>query len=93
MKPVLEVKGLWKSYRLGERQAGYRSLSDTIMEGCGSEEAQTRTLWALSDIEFSLQQGKRQASSGEMGQENPLCSKSLPASPHQQGVRSPCEAV
>lgn len=71
--PAIEVHGLGKQYRIGESQAGYRTLRDTLVDGLrapfrrmskmvrGEAYAGTElhsSIWALKDIFLCVEQGE-----------------------------------
>jgi lipopolysaccharide transport system ATP-binding protein len=73
MKPAISVQNLSKCYRLGaRRQAGYRTLRETIMDAAGAswrgltrlarrgkaEAGGPSTLWALNDVSFEIRPGE-----------------------------------
>jgi lipopolysaccharide transport system ATP-binding protein len=72
MKPAIQVEQLSKSYRIGARQAEYRTLRESLMEGLaapwrrlfgrgaavGSRSAATEEIWALKDVSFEVQAGE-----------------------------------
>lgn len=65
MKPVIEIKHLYKKYRLGQN-FGYLSLRDTITDYLKkplniihpSPKLRKNEFWALRDITFSVNQGE-----------------------------------
>lgn len=58
MKPVIEVKQLWKEYRIGGQEKGrYLSLRDTLT-GLFKARAPEQSFWALKDVDFSIQPGE-----------------------------------
>ena len=60
MKPVIEVSGLSKKYRLGEKNPKSLSeLAGRFWENAfgGKDKNPATTLWALKDVNFEIQQG------------------------------------
>jgi lipopolysaccharide transport system ATP-binding protein len=62
-RAVIEVEGLAKQYRLGQLQAGYDTLRDSISHGInrmlGREHLPpAETIWALRDVSFGVEQGE-----------------------------------
>ena len=65
MKPIIEVKGLSKQYRIGTREP-YKTLRDTIVNAVkaplrvfyrnGADE--DNTVWALKDVSFEVNEGE-----------------------------------
>ena len=64
MKPIIQVEGLGKQYRLGSQQAPYGSLRDTL---AGLLRAPLRrfqqngkqpTIWAVRDVNFQIEPGE-----------------------------------
>jgi lipopolysaccharide transport system ATP-binding protein len=60
---VIEVEGLSKRYRLGQLQAGYDTLRDTIAHGANrllnrEHRPPAEEIWALDDVSFSVEQGE-----------------------------------
>jgi lipopolysaccharide transport system ATP-binding protein len=60
---VIEVEGLSKRYRLGQLQAGYDTLRDTIAHGANrllsrEHRPPPEEIWALDDVSFSVEQGE-----------------------------------
>jgi lipopolysaccharide transport system ATP-binding protein len=60
---VIEVEGLSKRYRLGQLQAGYDTLRDTIAHGANrllnrEHRPAAEEIWALDDVSFSVEQGE-----------------------------------
>jgi lipopolysaccharide transport system ATP-binding protein len=54
---AVSVEQLGKAYRLGARQAAYRTLRDAVSERRRSR-GKRETLWALRDVSFSIPQGQ-----------------------------------
>jgi lipopolysaccharide transport system ATP-binding protein len=60
---VIEVEGLSKRYRLGQLQAGYDTLRDTIAHGVNriahrEHRPAAEEIWALQDVSFTVEQGE-----------------------------------
>jgi lipopolysaccharide transport system ATP-binding protein len=60
---VIEAEGLSKRYRIGQLQAGYDTLRDTIAHGTNrvlrrEHRAHGEEIWALRDVAFSVKQGE-----------------------------------
>jgi lipopolysaccharide transport system ATP-binding protein len=56
MKPILEVRNLWKQYQIGGQQASYLSLRERLLQPF--QKQQTDTFWALQDINFDVYEGE-----------------------------------
>jgi lipopolysaccharide transport system ATP-binding protein len=56
MKPILEVRDLWKQYKIGGQQASYLSLRERLLQPF--QKQQTDTFWALQDINFDVYEGE-----------------------------------
>lgn len=56
MKPILEVRNLWKQYKIGGQQASYLSLRERLLQPF--QRQQTDTFWALQDINFDVYEGE-----------------------------------
>jgi lipopolysaccharide transport system ATP-binding protein len=56
LKPILEVKNLWKQYKIGGQQASYLSLRERLLQPFQRQEIDT--FWALQDINFDVHQGE-----------------------------------
>ncbi|MGB6037847.1 MAG: polysaccharide ABC transporter ATP-binding protein [Cryomorphaceae bacterium] len=63
MKPIAEVKGLWKEYRKGAQKEKYLSLRDSFFKTSVKKE----TFWALEDINFKVNAGDSLAIIGKNG--------------------------
>src|SRR5262245_16996883 len=73
-KPAIRVHNLSKLYRLGERQHGYRTLRETIVDAvkaplkrlrgqwsgvrCQVSDGKRQEFWALKDVSFEVQPGE-----------------------------------
>ena len=74
MRPIITVQGVSKRYRLGQRDARYQTLRETLVKGVsgwmqnpwarltggGDRRAgeEDRDLWALRDVSFEVQPGE-----------------------------------
>jgi lipopolysaccharide transport system ATP-binding protein len=56
MKPILEVRNLWKQYKIGGQQASYLSLREKLLQPFKRQK--TDTFWALQDINFDIYEGE-----------------------------------
>lgn len=56
MKPILEVRNLWKQYKIGGQQASYLSLRERLLQPFKKQK--TDTFWALQDINFDVYEGE-----------------------------------
>lgn len=57
MKPILEVKNLWKSYQIGAKQERYLSLRDSMVGFLKNGWQRKETFWALQDLSFEVYPG------------------------------------
>jgi lipopolysaccharide transport system ATP-binding protein len=55
LKPILEIKGLSKKYRIQAQAEPYLSLRDSLFRF--ARPAKKETFWALSDVSFEVQPG------------------------------------
>jgi homopolymeric O-antigen transport system ATP-binding protein len=60
---VIEAEGLSKRYRIGQLQAGYHTLRDTIAHGTNrlvgrEHRPPAEEIWALRDVSFTVSQGE-----------------------------------
>ena len=63
MAIAIEAQGLSKRYRLGEFQAAYGTLSESLVHAgrllTGKEhKLETQELWALEDVSFTVEEGE-----------------------------------
>lgn len=66
MATVIRIEGLGKRYRLGERQAAYKTLRESLVRSFESLFARKRSgasaddpfLWALRDVDLSIEAGE-----------------------------------
>jgi len=56
MKPILEVRNLWKQYKIGGQQASYLSLREKLLQPFQRQKMDT--FWALQDINFDIFEGE-----------------------------------
>lgn len=66
MKPIIEVKGLWKEYRRGAQKEKYLSLRDQVFKSF-KPTAKKDTFNALEDINFEVHPGDSLAIIGKNG--------------------------
>lgn len=57
MKPILEVKHIWKAYTIGRQQERYLSFRDALVQRLRFQKSRQETFWALKDISFDVQEG------------------------------------
>jgi lipopolysaccharide transport system ATP-binding protein len=65
MKPIIEVKNLWKEYHRGAQKEKYLSLRENLFRRVKSNKKDT--FWALSDINFKVDSGDSLAIIGKNG--------------------------
>jgi homopolymeric O-antigen transport system ATP-binding protein len=63
MATVIAAEGLAKQYRLGQQQAAYGTLRESLAHVgrrlmAREQEAETQDVWALRDVTFEVQQGE-----------------------------------
>ncbi len=68
MKPIVRVQNLSKQYLLGEREAGYGTLRETIIDALrlplrrlrrhNGNASKDHTIWALNDVNFEVNRGE-----------------------------------
>lgn len=56
MKPILEVRDLWKQYKIGGQQNSYLSLRERLLKPF--QRQQMDTFWALQNIDFDVHEGE-----------------------------------
>ncbi|MFT7381838.1 MAG: lipopolysaccharide transport system ATP-binding protein [Roseivirga sp.] len=66
MKPIVEVKGLWKEYRRGAQKEKYLSLRDNVFSTFKPSKKK-ESFWALEDINFEVFPGDSLAIIGKNG--------------------------
>jgi len=65
MKPVIKVNSLSKQYRIGEAEASYQTIRETVsrtvrapLKGWRRNGKSRSTIWALNDVNFEVQSGE-----------------------------------
>ncbi|MEJ7645122.1 MAG: polysaccharide ABC transporter ATP-binding protein [Chryseolinea sp.] len=58
MKPILEIHGIGKRYRIGHQTNTYLSLRERMLDVFRFEKTEKEDFWALDDISFSLGRGE-----------------------------------
>ena len=67
MKPIIKVENLSKRYRIGDLDAGYATIREVIVErlagalrrlGRGARRSSGESIWALKDVNFTVQPGE-----------------------------------
>lgn len=56
MKPILEVRNLWKQYKIGGKKTSYLSLRERFVQSL--RKPKQETFWALKDINFDVYEGE-----------------------------------
>ena len=56
MKPILEVRNIWKSYKIGGTEERYLSLRDSL-SGMFRRKPPKEAFWALQDVSFDVYEG------------------------------------
>jgi lipopolysaccharide transport system ATP-binding protein len=71
--PIIKVKNLYKRYRIGAREKGYKTFRETIMEGLSApvrnlgrlrsltsfkEGDEANVIWVLKDVSFEVKEGE-----------------------------------
>jgi lipopolysaccharide transport system ATP-binding protein len=58
MKPILEVKGISKKFKISHNQQPYLSLRDSFSELFRNKEDVNEEFWALKDVSFDISSGE-----------------------------------
>lgn len=58
MKPILEVHGIAKKYRIEHLAGGYLSLRERVLKSMTFKRSKVDDFWALNDISFSVNPGE-----------------------------------
>ncbi len=56
MKPILEIQGISKKYRL-QHNAGYTSFRERILDAIKFRKNPMEDFWALNDVSFDVHEG------------------------------------
>jgi hypothetical protein len=90
---AIRVENLSKQYRIGARQAAYRTLGEALTDAvvapfCRERNPNSEYIWALKDVSFEVQRGEVVGITlAATGRGRPRCSRSSPASPSRRRVR------
>ena len=58
MKPIIEVRGICKAYRIGAKRQRYHSLRESIVDVFSWRWEKKQTFWALQDLSFNVMPGE-----------------------------------
>lgn len=58
MKPILEIQGISKKFRIQHLAGGYISLRERLVNVLKFEKTQTEDFWALKDVSFNVAPGE-----------------------------------
>jgi lipopolysaccharide transport system ATP-binding protein len=58
MKPILEIQGIGKKYRIRHQTTGYLSLRERLLQIVRFEYDQQEDFWALQDVSFTVEEGE-----------------------------------
>lgn len=58
MKPILEIQGVSKKYRIRHQGSSYLSLRDRMIDFFRMNKQSQEDFWALNDISFNVQRGE-----------------------------------
>lgn len=58
MKPILDIRNISKSYRIGKAQASYSSFRDDLGKMFRSQKSSTDLFYALRDVSFTIEPGE-----------------------------------
>jgi lipopolysaccharide transport system ATP-binding protein len=67
MKPILEIKGVSKKFRIRHDTHAYLNIRDSIASLFKGRTSSTEEFWALKDIDFSVQPGEAVGILGKNG--------------------------
>src|SRR4051794_20241729 len=58
MKPIIQVEGISKQYRIGSHEAAYMTLRESLMQALKFKpSAKPEYIWALNDVSFNVNPG------------------------------------
>jgi len=55
---AIKVENISKQYRIGQREAAYKTLRDSIMNLFSRRDSKAETIWALKDVSFEVKRGE-----------------------------------
>lgn len=58
MRPILEVRGIGKKFRIQHKSAGYLSLRERMLNALKFDRSTAEDFWALKDVSFDVQPGE-----------------------------------
>jgi homopolymeric O-antigen transport system ATP-binding protein len=66
MRPIIRVEGIGKQYRIGKRQAAYKTMRESIVSAAQAPfrlfnrngKYENRSIWALKDVSFEVAPGE-----------------------------------
>src|SRR5215216_212417 len=58
MRPILEVQGIAKKYRIQHLAGGYLSLREKVLNVIKFQKSKTEDFWALNGVSFSVNPGE-----------------------------------
>lgn len=58
MRPILEVRGIGKKFRIQRKSAGYLSLRERMVNAMKFDRSTVEDFWALKDVSFDVQPGE-----------------------------------
>ena len=67
MKPIIEIRGLSKRYRIGQQLKPYNTLRESFVTMFKGRSSNTEKFWALQDISFDVEAGESLAIIGLNG--------------------------
>ena len=55
---AIRVENLSKLYRIGQRESGYKTLRESLMNLFARRDGKSDTIWALKDVSFEIKRGE-----------------------------------